>query len=363
MRSGFVVVSFVSHALVVVLAALQPTNGRQTSVSPPIEPRPSGLWAVDLTSPTPAPGAEPELPAPPEAAAEPPVPPAPPEVATEPPVPPASPAPAAEPPARRPASDSRAAQASAVAPSPAKRPAPAPERAAAEEEEASSNSDDWMSVEQQLPNAPASSDPPDTQAAQSAPASDALVERLLAKERDRRHVLQREEQQRRAARARNAVATRRLPTSGAEHQQAPAPVAGQSHAEADVWVELTRWLPRAASGDRAWDRLAPSTQVVFEVELTTEDGKLTGLSARDRSLPAHVRRLLVGIEHLMGRGRFQSAQRAKHAFEISIHLSDTPTRELRIAHTVPNPPAPGRGTFTLPSGRRFDAYVRAINQH
>src|SRR5690606_5735036 len=107
---------------------------------------------------------------------------------------------------------------------------------------------------------------------------DALVERLLAKERDKQHLAARDEVERQmraesedAARPpMSAVApnpmTKRAAASNSEE------VFGESRARADLWVELTRWLPRAASGDGVWERLPVNSSYEFRVELTTESG-------------------------------------------------------------------------------------------
>lgn len=337
----FVVVSLLTHAAIVVLAS------RQRAVESPVatarEPTPkSGVLAAELIEAVAAETPEVTrvaIPAQPPATLPSPTPPA---AAKSPPSP--SPRPETAAPKLGKSAAATRAPPSAV---------PVPAR----ETDERARSEDWLSVEQQLPIAVEAETP-------TVPARrDTLVERLLAKERDRRGVLERAERQRfsasRQAAPIRAVGQARGATDSAVEPSTP-DVLGESHEQADPWVELTRWLPRAASSDRSWENLATTAAFDFEVELTTEQGRLTQLTSRDARVPAHVRRLLTGTQHLMARGRFDSAARSVYAFKIRIRLSDTAERELRIAHTLPAPPDPGLGVLTLPSGRRLEAYVSRL---
>jgi hypothetical protein len=62
----------------------------------------------------------------------------------------------------------------------------------------------------------------------------------------------------------------------------------------------------------------------------------------------------------MERGKYGGSKRVKHRFELRIRLSTTEPRDLWIAHTTPDPPKPGVGSFIAPSGRRFDVWVTEI---
>lgn len=212
-----------------------------------------------------------------------------------------------------------------------------------------SQADDWLSIEQQLPE-PAPAEP---SKAASRPERDELVERLLAKERDRSRVKQREEFERaevaRADEGRPPVAS---------VQQVTNQSAGQSYASADVWIELTRWLPRAASGDQAWEAMAVDTRLDVEVNVRAVRGAALMLEAVGK-VPEAVQRLLDTTAHLMQRGRFATDGPVFQRFSLRIRLSQTAERELWIAHTTPDPPKPGVGSFVAPSGRRFDVWVAA----
>lgn len=217
---------------------------------------------------------------------------------------------------------------------------------------------DWLSEAEQLPDSetaqPASGAP-------KAPPRDVLVERLLAKERDRERLAARDEAERHAQ-ARRPVQpsapqpAERPPTSVGPTADSDSEGFGESRAHADLWVELTRWLPRAASSDHSWDRLPSNASYEFRIELITEAGKLVDGKALD-SAPAPTTTLLDATTHLMSSGRFGGSKRASHRFELRIRLSMTEPRDLWIAHTTPDPPKPGVGSFIAPSGRRFDVWV------
>lgn len=218
--------------------------------------------------------------------------------------------------------------------------------------EPKSAADDWLSIEQQLPDEPES-----TSASQPAatPQRDVLVERLLAKERDAQRLAAQDETRRRASMASRlpaAPSSARAPSSRDE-------AFGESRARADLWVELTRWLPRAASTDQAWERLPANSSYEFRVELTTENGVVVATRVLDRA-PSSAERLLSQTAHLMSRGKYGGTRRVVHRFELRVRLTTTTGRDLWIAHTTPDPPKPGVGSFIAPSGRRFDVWVTQL---
>jgi hypothetical protein len=237
------------------------------------------------------------------------------------------------------------------------------------------SADDWLSIEQQLPEE-AESNGDSTPAA--TPKRDVLVERLLAKERDAQRLAAEDETRRRAASSSSPssasssasagsspsvstpaktattprVADERAPTSRDE-------VFGESRARADLWVELTRWLPRAASTDPTWEQLPANSSYEFRVELTTENGAIVASRVRGDAPPSAAR-LLTQTAHLMGRGKYGGTRRTVHRFELRVRLTTTTGRDLWIAHTTPDPPKPGVGSFIAPSGRRFDVWVTQL---
>ncbi len=241
--------------------------------------------------------------------------------------------------------------------SPLRKPAPASRRRERTDER--EDEGDWLSIGQQLPDARETS-PSKTKP--SEPERDVLVERLLAKERDQQHLAARDEMARQT-RATSEAAPRPMASAAAPdsvNKRAAASVSeevfGESGARADLWVELTRWLPRAASGDGVWQRLPADSSYEFRVELTTESGTVVGTRVLDRAPPA-AEKLLTNTAHLMSRGRYGGTKRAVHRFELRIRLSTAQGRDLWIAHTTPDPPKPGLGSFIAPSGRRFDVWV------
>lgn len=214
---------------------------------------------------------------------------------------------------------------------------------------------DWISTTDQLPDTEAQ---PPAAVAKNEPARDELVERLLAKERDKARLAARDEAERRAATQRAASAATEAPTTKSRSSEPE--TFGESRARADVWVEFTRWLPRAASNDRAWEQLPANTSYEFKVELVTEAGKLVSAKALDRA-PTPTAKLLENTSHLMERGSYGGSKRTTHRFELRIRLSTTEPRDLWIAHTTPDPPKPGVGSFIAPSGRRFDVWVTKMD--
>jgi hypothetical protein len=239
--------------------------------------------------------------------------------------------------------------------SPLRKPAPASPRR--ERSDPLPDEGDWLSIAQQLPDArettPSKTKP-------SEPQRDVLVERLLAKERDQQHLAARDEMARQtrptSTAASQPTASAVAPESVDKRAPASEEVFGESGARADLWVELTRWLPRAASGDEVWQRLPADSSYEFRVELTTESGVVVGTRVLDRAPPA-AEKLLTNTAHLMSRGRYGGTKRAVHRFELRIRLSNAEGRDLWIAHTTPDPPKPGVGSFIAPSGRRFDVWV------
>lgn len=215
-------------------------------------------------------------------------------------------------------------------------------------------SSDWMSIDQQLPvdrETPRSTTVP-------TPKRDLLVERLMAKERDRARLAVQDE----AARQKRSSAVSEQPPPPSSNPGARASETdnfGENGARADLWVELTRWLPRAASSDPTWETLAAGSSYEFRVELITENGKVVSTQVLDRA-PEPTKKLLNNTSHLMSRGRYGGTRRATHRFELRIRLSTTEGRDLWIAHTTPDPPKPGVGSFISPSGRRFDVWVSQL---
>jgi hypothetical protein len=205
--------------------------------------------------------------------------------------------------------------------------------------------DDWLSIDQQLPDDISPAEKP-----KAAP-RDELVERLLAKERERARIQEREEQRREQSR-------RELPRREATIVEGSTGVDGASHQSADAWVELTRWLPRAASSDQRWEHLASNTRFDVRVRVALGANGLVEVTTLE-SAPDVVVRLLSTTGHLMQNGRFGRAAQSERRFSLRIRLSQTPERELWIAHTAPDPPKPGVGSFVSPSGRRFDVWVTA----
>jgi hypothetical protein len=192
----------------------------------------------------------------------------------------------------------------------------------------------------------------------SNPKRDLLVERLMEKERDRQRLAARDE----AARQRRPETVGGQPPPPSRNPSAPSgelDTFGEDGARADLWVELTRWLPRAASSDPAWETLTAGSSYEFRVEVTTENGKVLSIKKLDRA-PEPTEKLLNNTSHLMSRGRYGGTKRETHRFELRIRLSTTQGRDLWIAHTTPDPPKPGVGSFISPSGRRFDAWVSRL---
>jgi hypothetical protein len=215
-------------------------------------------------------------------------------------------------------------------------------------------SSDWLSIDQQLPvdgeTKPAPTVP--------SPKRDLLVERLMAKERDRARLAARDE----AARQKSPSAVSEQPPPPSNNRGARASETdnfGENGARADLWVELTRWLPRAASSDPTWETLAAGSSYEFRVELITENGNVVSTQVLDRA-PEPTKKLLNNTSHLMSRGRYGGTRRTTHRFELRIRLSTTEGRDLWIAHTTPDPPKPGVGSFISPSGRRFDVWVSQL---
>jgi hypothetical protein len=222
--------------------------------------------------------------------------------------------------------------------------------------------DDWMSLDDQLPESAEGHEA--AKPTTKPPERDVLVERLLAKERDKARLAARDEARR--AEAEREEATKRAaqppPTATVGEPNPRNPEDdnfGDNRAHADLWVELTRWLPRAASSDRAWEELPANSSYEFRVELVTEGGKLVDSRLLD-SAPLPTNKLLTNTSHLMERGKYGGSKRVKHRFELRIRLSTTEPRDLWIAHTTPDPPKPGVGSFIAPSGRRFDVWVTEI---
>lgn len=209
---------------------------------------------------------------------------------------------------------------------------------------------DWLSIDQQLPEEETKPREPRSEK----PVRDELVERLLAKERDRQAVERRQE----LARAQVRRVTEASSVAPSESTgPASEVVGGQSHESADVWVELTRWLPRAASSDPAWETLATDTRFDVRVRVRQNADSTLDVSAVGDA-PEVVVRLLRATAHLMQRGKFANAA-VERRFTLRIRLSRTAERELWIAHTTPDPPKPGVGSFVAASGRRFDVWVTA----
>lgn len=347
MRLGFLAGSITAHAAVVCLAwRLAPLGER--AAAPPSSGLPSHEVEVawDAQQDPPNPAAEPErAPAEREPAAEP----------TQPNPPVVARPPAAVVAARTP----RASAPRVVSVETADHAAPSSRANEPTKSTAKSAPDDWLSEAQQLPDSEATS--PATASAKPAP-RDALVERLLAKERDRERLAARDEAERRAE-----AAAREAQSGASPPAQAPtvpavdadAETFGESRAHADLWVELTRWLPRAASNDQSWERLPSNASYEFRIELITEGGKLVDSKVLD-SAPAPTAKLLTATSHLMGHGHFGGPRRVSHRFELRIRLSTTEPRDLWIAHTTPDPPKPGVGSFIAPSGRRFDVWVSEV---
>lgn len=353
MRLGFVAGSIAAHAAVVCLAwRVAPVGER--SLAPPASGLPSqdapsqevdvafdGQGSARATDPSPIqeqppPGTDSADPTQPRAAA-----PAPDVAARPTPKVAAPPKPTVPRPAAVAAPVEDRARESSIASKPAK-PAPG----------------DWLSEDQQLPDTETAR--PTSSAPKTQP-RDVLVERLLAKERDRERLAARDEAERHAQAARpvqpNAPQPAESPPTSPEPAvDSDAETFGESRAHADLWVELTRWLPRAASSDQTWERLPSNASYEFRIELVTEAGKLVDSKVLD-SAPAPTPKLLDTTSHLMGHGRFGGAKRTSHRFELRIRLSTTQPRDLWIAHTTPDPPKPGVGSFIAPSGRRFDVWV------
>lgn len=218
----------------------------------------------------------------------------------------------------------------------------------------SAPSSDWLSMDQQLPD----NGETNPSKAVSNPKRDLLVERLMEKERDRQRLAARDE----AARQRRPETVGGQPPPPSRNPSAPSgelDTFGEDGARADLWIELTRWLPRAASSDPAWETLTAGSSYEFRVEVTTENGKVLSIKKLDRA-PEPTEKLLNNTSHLMSRGRYGGTKRATHRFELRIRLSTTQGRDLWIAHTTPDPPKPGVGSFISPSGRRFDAWVSRL---
>lgn len=211
--------------------------------------------------------------------------------------------------------------------------------------------EDWLSIDQQLPEQGTKSPEPRAER----PARDELVERLLAKDREKQAVERRQEFARTQAAQRAAEASSAAPRVSAGSP--PDVGGGENHDSADTWVELTRWLPRAASSDPSWETLASDTRFDVSVRVRRRVDSTLDVSAVGE-VPEIVARLLRTTAHLMQRGRFASGP-PERLFTLRIRLSRTVERELWIAHTTPDPPKPGVGSFVSASGRRFDVWVAA----
>ncbi len=210
---------------------------------------------------------------------------------------------------------------------------------------------DWLSIEQQLPESAQ-----ETKVAQQPNKRDELVERLLAKEREKQRSAQREEFERSST-----VPPTQPPNAAAASSEVvalPSRSSGTSYESADAWVELTRWLPRAASSDQEWVRLPSNTRFDVQVIVRAVSGAPVEVAVVG-DVPAVVERLVERTAHLMRSGSFASVGRSGRRFGLRIRLSQTAERELWIAHTTPDPPKPGVGSFVSPSGRRFDVWVQA----
>jgi hypothetical protein len=205
---------------------------------------------------------------------------------------------------------------------------------------------DWLSIDQQLPEA----GPPQNQAP-VLPKRDELVERLLAKEREKQRAQQRQELERANAYKPSGGTPSRQPTVAHEGD-------GATHEQADAWTELTRWLPRAASGDPTWEQLPVNTRIDVRVRFRTIANQSPEVTAVG-SAPEVVVRLLNRTAHLIRRGHFDGTSATERRFSLRIRLSQGAERELWIAHTTPDPPKPGVGSFVSPTGRRFDVWVAA----
>lgn len=348
MRVGFVAASLATHLGVVGLAFL--AFDAPATNAPPAAARGSGLVSIDLealgdvSSASGLPGSK----SPDEPLA---------------PMIEKAPLPSSVPPVDKPATESRddasqRTEQTQTRPTPptagalAVKPVPrAAVRAITQPKPSKSAAGDWLSIDQQLPDA----EPEQKIVPQ--PKRDELVERLLAKEREKEHIERRLESERSRLSHPDEQPRSVADAPGEMQPTASVQSAGKSYQSADVWVELTRWLPRAASGDPDWERLSNDTRFDVQVRVRAVEGRLEVTTTA--KVPEVVTRLLERTAHLMQSGRFAERGAVERRFALRIRLSQTAERELWIAHTTPDPPKPGVGSFVSPSGRRFDVWVTA----
>lgn len=209
----------------------------------------------------------------------------------------------------------------------------------------SNDGEDWLRIEDQLPESPKE---PSTSQPKPEP-RDPLVERLLAAER-------RKAADRRAEQSRNdSVADAPGPV------QAPSVPTSEVVAKGpeDLADKFTRAVTQAEKANPVWASRDVGTVGSVRVWLRLESGVLQEPRFEpggSELLEALVRRTL----HLLRRGEFalpfSTERNGERLLEITVRLSEVDDVN-RYAYEPPTKTRPGRAYFVLPDGRLFEAFV------
>jgi len=138
---------------------------------------------------------------------------------------------------------------------------------------------------------------------------------------------------------------------------------------------LTRAIPAAVSADPIWSRLPPGVIGAIEMSISVDgEGAVDEVSVPPEA-PEALQRLAVRTVALLRAGRFAltGVRGAGREFlRVEVTLSDRPAsdpavstdaerRQLQLGFEAPSVDRPGRGWFTLASGRHFEAAVTVVS--
>ncbi|MEB2310409.1 MAG: hypothetical protein OZ921_01250 [Sorangiineae bacterium] len=159
-------------------------------------------------------------------------------------------------------------------------------------------------------------------------------------------------------------------TSAGDGAPAAFGAAGLAPGVRDLGKAFARAMPRAMSGDPLWSSLPLGDAGSFRVSLTLDErGRLSEARSLDENPPPQLEHLLERTVLLLRGGLFALSLEGgagSQTLRISVTLSQgTPSDELDVnpsdttslGFEPPRPGRPGRGYFTLASGRHVEARV------
>jgi len=138
---------------------------------------------------------------------------------------------------------------------------------------------------------------------------------------------------------------------------------------------LTRAIPAAVSADPIWSQLPPGVVGAIEVSISIDgEGAVDEVSIPTEA-PEPLQRLAVRTVSLLRAGRFaltRARGAGRESLRVEVTLSDPSNpepapaegaarRELQLGFEAPSAGRPGRGWFTLASGRHFEATVTVLS--